>query len=99
MACARAAGCLAVVALLVAATDPARASRFWPRQDERPLEPARTGSTAGPAPGQATAPGRPGPATGLQVHDRGSHYEVIAGNPLPGPVQVDPRRHSAAVPP
>ena len=66
----------------------AESPRFWPRQDERPLEPARTGSTAGPAPGQATAPGRPGPATGLQVHDRGSHYEVIAGNPLPGPVQL-----------
>ena len=74
----------------------AESPRFWPRQDERPLEPARTGSTAGPAPGQATAPGRPGPATGLQVHDRGSHYEVIAGNPLPGPVQVRLSRRGGA---
>ena len=74
----------------------AESPRFWPRQDERPLEPARTGSTAGPAPGQATAPGRPGPATGLRVHDRGSHYEVIAGNPLPGPVQVRLSRRGGA---
>ena len=74
----------------------AESPRFWPRQDERPLEPARTGSTAGPAPGQATAPGRPGPAPGLPVHDRGSHYEVIAGNPLPGPVQVRLSRRGGA---
>ena len=74
----------------------AESPRFWPRQDERPLEPARTGSTAGPAPGQASAPGSPGPATSLRVHDRGSHYEVIAGNPLPGPVQVRLSRRGGA---
>ena len=66
----------------------AAGSRFWPRQGERPPEAARPSATPGPAAPLASAPGSPGPATSLRVHDRGSHYEVIASNPLPGPVQL-----------
>lgn len=89
MACARAAGCLAVVALLVAATDPARASRFWPRQDA----PDATARAAQPVREHADVPvgddrhGLSDPVA-LRLQDRGSHYEVIADNHAPGPVQV-----------
>ena len=66
----------------------ATSSRFWPpkagaqtSRGQRPVPPA-AGIGAAPVSGAANGP------VGLHVHDRGSHHEVVATNPLPGPVQV-----------
>jgi len=61
------------------------AARFWPlKRESVPAAPAPlpAHAAAGLAPAPPAAPVR------LQVHDRGSHYDVEVSNPLPGPVQV-----------
>ena len=62
-------------------------SRFWPpKGGQAPPHPGQPVVPATTAP--LPRPGLPGEPVALQVHDRGSHYAIVARNPLPGPVQV-----------
>ena len=83
-----------LLALLLLATLPAEAARFWRWQGEDGV----TQYGDRPPPDGSARPAesfgyrrQSGPPVQLRVVDRGSHHEVHAGNRLPGPVQVELR--------
>ena len=78
---------LAIGAALLFGSAPVAAqapARFWPPQ-RGPAQASAPTSPAGAAPAAAAASAA---VVDLQVVERGGHYEVVVGNPLPGPVQV-----------
>ncbi|KAF1696638.1 M23 family metallopeptidase [Pseudoxanthomonas koreensis] len=90
MHCARATGCLLAAALAVAAAIPAEAARVWPRPHAQ-ATPAPADRPPAPAVEGARAICRPvsGDPVALRLQPRGSHYDVVAENRAPGPVQVE----------
>ncbi|MBO9716097.1 MAG: M23 family metallopeptidase [Pseudoxanthomonas sp.] len=80
-------GWLAAAVLAIAPS--ADAGPFWPRKaaPEKPGDAAPPSPAAGNGKAEALRPDTADPVV-LRVQDRGSHYEVIAENRLPGPVQV-----------
>ncbi|AKC87389.1 M23 family metallopeptidase [Pseudoxanthomonas suwonensis] len=81
-------GWLAVAALAVAV--PADAARFWRWKDGQGTTVYGDRPPEGEAEDVRTASFRRTPAdpVGLRLQDRGSHYEVVADNRAPGPVEV-----------
>lgn len=88
---ARAAGCLLVALLALAAAAPAEASRFWRWKDAQGTPAYADRPPADAVEDVRTATFRRAPADPvvLRLQDRGSHYDVVAENRAPGPVQVE----------
>jgi len=86
---ARAIGWLTLATMLVAAI-PAEAARFWRWKDTQGAPAYGDRPPAGEVQDVRTATFRnpPGDPVALRVQDRGSHYEVLAANRSPGPVEV-----------
>ena len=78
---------LLLASLPLASPAQSATSRFWPPKGDR-VSSARERPLPATAGTDALQPGTPGEPVHLQILDRGSHYEAVASNPAPGPVQV-----------